>query len=735
MGTPTLDFLVRCVKGLVVRVLWFVKEFFVMPVRILSWGGWPKYTFIFVHIFVGIKVLYDLTSFVGRHVSPPVEMEELAPNYSLDSVPDYKSPNAPAVALSEERRREVREELQKQSAYCASLEPNQQRWCEANTGWDLLTAWNAYWELRETTCEWKDDTKFQFRYYELDEDSYYEKNLKPEDPNYDVTDSTLSGAVRGEFNAELGEHGAPYVNFQWGAFDHGYTKRSCKFEAKPKDRGHWYVNRVGPFNSRDKGSWHALWWEAFKEFQEEWTMPNNFGRFITGSMITILDSKGRIIGYPPAHMHHWHLYQVDPLVPVWPHVVFDGMETHGDDACSQEGLGPICYMKWFPPGYGINVPPRFFVEGLVNYVADPPDPTLFSKEESSEFWVEVAIAITEPKANLKIEPIIGMPVMIKTLPHWTPADAGTYVIPKDSDSMVWQVDEWPIGVDLQWWKWHAHYYFTYEAWIVVGDGRAIFGLDSTPYVQTGDEYKPDDVIGARHDPSGLAPMKEFDGDLDEYLHYRRILPNFPPEVPHYKTVYMDVTASPLENIENAKADLLHKFRAYNGKQRAEGKEEAQIFMKVDDIDRFHSQVGDHKWTHRPNVLPSKTHFDKGDKVTIIGFHRRIKYLCGDACEDSKQPVRLHLINAFLVKPTDPDASFFTSPAGRRFLYRTRYYTKTIGVLLFIAISSLAATAVWLFMAGKCAPVAGPCAEKQSTKYELVTTNEKDDKLEKSAFLA
>ena len=718
-----------------------------MPVRIISWGGWPKYVFIFVHVFVGMKVLYDFTSFVKKHVSPPVEIPELVPNYSLEYVPDYKSPDAPAVKLTAEREEEVREELEKTSSYCASLEPNQQRWCEANMGWDLLTAWNTYWELREEHCNvpvenqkkhsgWNDTTKFQFRYYELDEDSYYEKNLKPEDPNYDVTDSTLSGAVRGPFNAELGEHGLPYVDFQWGSWDHGYTKRSCKFEAKPKERGHWYVNRVGPFKNRDKGSWHAIWWEAYNEFQAEWDMPMNFGRFITGTLVAIVDKEGRIIGYPPAHMHHWHLYQVDPLVPVWPHVVFDGSETHGDDACSQEGLGPICYMKWFPPGYGINVPPRFFVEGLVNYVADPPDPEI-DPEGHDEFWVEIAIVVTAKDANLKMEPIIGMPVMIKTLPHWTPADAGTYIIPKDRDTMVWQTDEWPISVDIQWWKWHAHYYFTYEAWIVIGDGNEIFGLDSEPYVQYKPPYTKDDVIGARNDPSG-DPMKEFDGDLDEYLHYRRVLPNFPPEAPHYKTVYLDLAATPFGNIEKTKADLLHRLREYNFKQRAEGKKEAQLFMKVDDIDRFHSKVGDQLWTHRPNILPSTTHFDKGDKVTIIGFHRRTPYLCGDACEESKQPVRLHLINAFLVKPTDPDVQFFTSPSGRKFLYYTRYYPKSIGVVIFFTVTGLVATAVYLFLAGKCTPTSGPCSGKdipgKAQKYDLVPPAD-SDKLEKSAFLS
>mmetsp|Transcript_14314 Transcript_14314/g.19125 ORF Transcript_14314/g.19125 Transcript_14314/m.19125 type:complete len:559 (+) Transcript_14314:688-2364(+) len=539
-------------------------------------------------------------------------------------------------------------------------------------------------------------------------------------PEYGVTYSMQSGAIRGKFNADpaLGEHGKPWMNFQWGNYDHGYTKQTCKFKAEPEERGNWYVERVGPFTNRNIGSWHNIWWNAFEDFQDE-LEANYVSSYITGSLVSVVDKYHNIIPFPPLHYHHFQLFFVDPLQQIWPRSVSLEAETLGDDMCAHKGLGPLCYMKWLPPGWGVNAAPRYFVDSLINFVTPP------HLEDDQEFWFEVAIALTDNK-RVKIEPMTVLPFMTKDYYGFMPADSGTYTVPRGTDSMVWDTVEMPLSVDLLWWKWHARYDYTSEIWIVEGDGKEIFGFDQDPYIKYVVPMTPDDVEGARDDPSG-DPMKEFHNDIDAYAKMRIIVPS-ETALP-VKARYLDLKATPMNNIEKAKQDLMQRFHAYNKRQHDINGKESQFIFKADEFEQFHSPVGDdkeHLWTHRPLSIPTRSSFNKGEKFTVVAFHRSVPHICGDNCEDSKQQVRLHTILRAEVAVRDPVVRFLLGRTGRRITYYAHYYGLIILTFFFLLLTFLIFGSISLYRQGKCVPTSGPCAfGKPPVVYKRVAVDDKE----------
>mmetsp|Transcript_14314 Transcript_14314/g.19126 ORF Transcript_14314/g.19126 Transcript_14314/m.19126 type:complete len:220 (+) Transcript_14314:128-787(+) len=158
------------VRNVLTFVLWILKEFLTMPVKIINGGGWPKYIFIFIHIFVAMKVLSDVYGALEAVIAPIPTIPELVPDQSLRYVRDYTSARAPAVMLSKEGAEEVREEMTKQAKYCAMLSSEQRRWCESFTNFDVLTAYNKFRDLKKEYC-WENansnnwiETKKTFNY-------------------------------------------------------------------------------------------------------------------------------------------------------------------------------------------------------------------------------------------------------------------------------------------------------------------------------------------------------------------------------------------------------------------------------------------------------------------------------------------------------------------------------------------------------------------------------------------
>lgn len=639
-------------------------------------SGWKKWALVGVGLALTTLILMDASAWLY----PPPTIPEQKPNLSLKYVRNFKEPGAPPLTEDVEER--VRDEIRKNSMYCATLNAEQQRWCEYHIGTEMLTAYNNYRDGRVEHCEghWHEETDFELKYYVLSEDQYYNYTPAPSAPNWDVTWGAMSSSIRGPFQAELGpEHGTPWLGFKWGTRDHGKTLSQCKFPGTPAERGHWYVNKVGPFTNRNKGSWHFIWFHAFAKWAQEFEMPGVFGRKMTASLVSFSDKGGNIVPFPPLHMHHFHLFQVDPLAPYWPHIVFTDGETHGDDMCAHEGLGALCYFKMYPPGFGRQAVPRYFVDSLANFVADP-----VPGVDDVEFYCETSILVTEDK-RLNLEPVMPFLPMMPGMHGAMPALAGTYIVPKHVDSMTWFVYETPYSIEYLWWKWHTHYYYTNEIWIVVGDGHEIFGLDSEPYVLTQVPFTTDEWTDARRNPTG-DPVTEFRGDIEQFAKFHFAVPQ-DWELP-YTQRYLDLSQTQFGTMEHAQNDMLDRYREFNKRQLLTGGPPAEFLYRVGDIETFHSKVGGRMWTHRPLTKPSRNAIPRGTKLTVVAFHRNTPFLCGDTCEDSKQPVRQHVINVANAKVSDPVLKAILSPNGQYVLYNFKYHPVRCGFLAFLTLATL-----------------------------------------------
>lgn len=269
---------------------------------------------------------------------------------------------------------------------------------------------------------------------------------------------------------------------------------SCKFSGTPVERGSWYVNRVGPFTTNER-----VWFQAFERWADEFMMPGVFDRKVTASIVSLVDKEGNIVGDASARLSH-----VDPLAQ---DVTFS--ETP----------------EMFPPGFGRNAVPRYFVDVLPESSVD-------------EFYVEASILVTEQ--HIKLEPVTSLTIT----DLWGQLSVDTH------QAMTWTVWEAPHSMELLWWKW-----YTNEFWVVVGDGNEIFGLDDDPYVLA--------------DSVPVSRVAQFESSRTSPATQR----------------YLDLSRSPFEAIEDAQDDLLESYREYNKRQLLTGREPAEFLLKdVEQID-------------------------------------------------------------------------------------------------------------------------------------------------------
>lgn len=581
--------------------------------------------------------------------STPHVFAKTSEDQSLEFVLDGLSVDPKRV----EDHERVKASMAETSKYCADLGEEQSIWCEHMMNRDLLSEWNSYKKGRREHCRWSETNDFELFYSKTTEDEYYNMTTKPGHPLYDVTVSSWISSIRGDM--------WPLPNYEPRSpltKDHDKVKQSCSFEA---ERGTWHVDRVGPFREREVGSWHYAWFRPFEHLDID--LPKTVGKYQVATLTSLANEKGEVIGYPPAHMHHFHVWNVNPLLPIWPHVVFDGFETHGDDMCDQSGLGSVCYMKSWPPGYGTPVPPRYFFEALANFVAP---------SEEQDFYFEISVLISDdPNTKATVPFVPHAPDMLSK----TPQQAGTYEVPKDAESMVWGYNEAPFDLEVVWWKFHTHYYFTSEAWILSGDTSSL-GLDKDPFVLYLEPFEKSDWQD--HDTPKVADV--FDSAA-EMIEERFPIPG--ANVP-YKQRYLDLGTVGLDH-ESAQQLLLERIKKHNDRVQRHDLDKCpeciRFVWRVEDVMDFHVQVDGKKWTRRPFTPPTKTRYNKGDKLTTIVFHKRNPELCGDTCEESKQPARLHFLVDSLTVPLDPAVSFFSSTTGTWFVYYMNYRSGTVAFIV------------------------------------------------------
>ena len=102
--------------------------------------------------------------------------------------------------------------------------------------------------------------------------------------------------------------------------------------------------RAGPFATRGGNSWNAVA-ASLNSSTLPSIKPNLFA--VSDFVIGNTDSSGALIGYPPIHQHHFHLYgsgddQQD-------------MNNHGDSQCLVRSGGVSCLERKLPHGYAFII--------------------------------------------------------------------------------------------------------------------------------------------------------------------------------------------------------------------------------------------------------------------------------------------------------------------------------------------------------------------------------------------
>ena len=112
------------------------------------------------------------------------------------------------------------------------------------------------------------------------------------------------------------------------------TLSSCYWQDSD-DGTEWRTQRVGPFVSRGGEAWMQFGWASILDLD---SVPDlRLGQIFLGPT----DEAGEPIGFPPLHIHHWH------VVPAWARDVSSSMHTvvaqaHGDSQCRQAQGGARC---------------------------------------------------------------------------------------------------------------------------------------------------------------------------------------------------------------------------------------------------------------------------------------------------------------------------------------------------------------------------------------------------------
>eukprot|EP00658_Telonema_sp_P-2_P026281 TRINITY_DN205_c0_g2_i3.p1 TRINITY_DN205_c0_g2~~TRINITY_DN205_c0_g2_i3.p1 ORF type:complete len:432 (-),score=67.68 TRINITY_DN205_c0_g2_i3:414-1709(-) len=427
-------------------------------------------------------------------------------------------------------------------------------------------------------------------------------------------------------------------------------------------------------------------------------------------MNILRDKDGRAVGQPPVHYHHFHTYEVNSLLPIWPHMVFVNFEAHGDDDCDQHGLGAMCHMKISPPGYGEHVAPRHFVDSVVNWVED------LHMDPEAEFWIETNLRVTyNPEVTTTVPFLMGN---IPFLPTGSIADAGTYPVPKNTESMTWNVLKYPeFDFELLWWKTHYHALFLDEVWVLEGDGAEILGLDQDPFILDTPPLTWDDF------PKRAEPVEPSSyGTIENYMDNSLPLPM--DNLKFAKREILDLGPTRFNNTNAVKIELLRRLKAWN----EANPDRAAEFIWMHGHGPALEGEANKSYSSRTPLTPNKYDFKAGEVMTTIAFHNNVA--CNDACM-AGEPVRMHVATLIDRLPKDPLVKFLMTDFGFWLLYLHMFQPASFWTAFVISVSVL----LGLVVAGcvACCWVARPVLAELRDKCSRLKDRHRAPEYEKVAM--
>lgn len=152
----------------------------------------------------------------------------------------------------------------------------------------------------------------------------------------------------------------------------------------------WHVQRIGPVRSHGGNNFIIIRATDALDLSSE--LARHGGALsVTAIFLGVVDtSVGRVLGYPPIHIHHSHL---------GPHSMIGILDfvaplhfPHGETSCRPEDGGDACYMFSFPPAHGFRMTEPFLLNAMINDVRASGAPPL-------DVTLEIGLRITSADAH------------------------------------------------------------------------------------------------------------------------------------------------------------------------------------------------------------------------------------------------------------------------------------------------------------------------------------------------
>jgi hypothetical protein len=237
--------------------------------------------------------------------------------------------------------------------------------------------------------------KCDFTYQEFDENSMATLNWYPDARDFEDY-KAIDMVPKRHWEYLRGELGSPGLNesVKWEMGKNGPLKQKetiklGECQIPQADGGAFHIQRVGPFYSTGGYDWWQVGW------RDTWRMSEVLkkhpeGVYYTTSFSGAVDQDGKILGYPPVHIHHIHICpqpcaKKKMLKGMKYHPNF-GVEQHGDYECLKKDGGANCFFE-VPALENVKELDRVFdLEGEVNDVRSPGSKTMVWYYQTALRW-------------------------------------------------------------------------------------------------------------------------------------------------------------------------------------------------------------------------------------------------------------------------------------------------------------------------------------------------------------
>ena len=228
--------------------------------------------------------------------------------------------------------------------------------------------------------------------------------------------------------------------------------------------GDWFAWTFGPVTTQGGTNVSII-----SDTLKKGVLPNHAPGVLAVSdyMLGSLDERNSLLGYPPIHQHHFHVYQA-------PYAGQEAISTHGDSTCQPSEGGVLCNLRRSPPGYAIMIRDAVAFTATINDVRPPGSASLVSS-----YYIALRPAPAgKPVKQMLLQYIYPIPLSILDQAYDPPLQLSpdTEVVAFDARSFVAGTSE-VFDVYA-----HLHSKGAEQLWLFQGTTEQVFGDD--PRFQT-----------------------------------------------------------------------------------------------------------------------------------------------------------------------------------------------------------------------------------------------------------